>query len=103
VKRLTEAADAGNQARQFFMSRRYYLPKRPADRIEELLAKLQEAWADLYTGAEASIRQGGSPGGAERGLMDSGRRAVREEVPRLIEQVEAEFLKILEGDSPRWA
>lgn len=95
MKHLAKAASAGDKARQFFMARKYYLPKKSADRIEELLAKLQEAWAELYTGAEGLIRQGPAGGAPEKDLMRSGTESLRKEVPLLIEQIEVEFRDIL--------
>lgn len=95
VKHLEEAAEAGNEARRYFMARSYYLPTGPACRIKELLAELQETWANLYTGAEGLIQQGRSPGGPEQELMATGRAALRNKVPALIAQVEEEFRQVL--------
>lgn len=97
LKPLGEANEALREADLYVAGRRYYLPPSVGKRAEAFLKEAKGALADLITG----IHTDRTPGGRDVAfaIKHEGYKAVREKLPSLIAEVEAEFRRLVRGDT----
>lgn len=100
-RELQQATEVANELRRFLRSRRFYLPKSLAQRIDEVLKEMQSAWASLSTSQDAPLLATDAGDAIRAQMWSRGYEKVRKELPDVLAEVEAKFRAIVEGEGDR--
>ena len=95
VEHINAAAEAGMKAHRCLATRRYYLPKKAAKRVGEVLEEMRSIQISILTGVEGKLWGDIDP--ASDALVSNGYKGVREKLPALFDLLEQEFRSLVDG------